>query len=58
LLRRPANQIIDLLRVVADKHTPAVGLDLAEDDGRGLRRAGRIAQARARIAFAPISFCC
>jgi hypothetical protein len=42
----------------ADEDAPAVGLDLAEDDGRGLRRAGRIAQARARIAFAPITFYC
>jgi hypothetical protein len=58
LLRRAEDKVVEPVRVVADEDAPAVGLDPAEDDGRGVRRAGRIAQARARIAFAPITFCC
>src|SRR5204862_560619 len=40
-LRRAAHASIDLMRVLADEDTPAVGLDAVEDDLGRFRRTGR-----------------
>jgi hypothetical protein len=38
LLRRAEDKVVEPVRVVADEDAPAVGLDPAEDDGRGAWR--------------------